>query len=226
MWMVPFLIAAGFIFVSATAGPAPVPTNISQQEADFRQVSAPVETSRHADRDPLLAASRTKPATPGPRVETDETLTEAIERLVRVNNWYAENPDVAPRYMRGARRINTEPRPVVATGKPGTVVASWYGSGFHGRPMANGKRYNMYDPTVVAHKTLPLGTKIEAVNIKNGKRTVLTVQDRGPYIPGRELDLSKEAAAILGLKPGTPRDEGLAVVRMKVLFMPTRRKTS
>jgi rare lipoprotein A (peptidoglycan hydrolase) len=105
----------------------------------------------------------------------------------------------------------------------GAWVASWYGPGFHGRKMANGKRYNMYDPTVVANPWLPLGTRIEVTNLKNNKSTVVVVQDRGPYVdwdPDRVLDLSKQAAADLGLKPGTKKDEGLATVSIRVLSLP------
>ncbi len=78
------------------------------------------------------------------------------------------------------------------------AVASWYGQPFHGRTMANGRRYNMHDPHVVAHKSLPFGTKVKFTNPKTGESIVAVVQDRGPYIHGREFDLSYEAARRLG----------------------------
>lgn len=72
------------------------------------------------------------------------------------------------------------------------IKASWYGKAFHGRLTASGIRYNMYS-MVAAHKTLPFGTKVKLRNPKNGKTVVVTVVDRGPYIRGRSIDLSKAA---------------------------------
>ncbi len=77
-------------------------------------------------------------------------------------------------------------------------TASWYGPGFHGKTMANGKPFNQYDPKTVAHKSLPLGTKVVVVNHENGKAITATVHDRGPYIQGRCIDLSYAAAQKLG----------------------------
>ncbi len=76
------------------------------------------------------------------------------------------------------------------------VGASWYGPGFHGRKTASGQRFNQNAQTA-AHKTLPFGTKLRVTF--RGKSTVVTVNDRGPYIRGRSLDLSKAAASRIGL---------------------------
>jgi rare lipoprotein A len=78
------------------------------------------------------------------------------------------------------------------------VVASWYGSQHHGKLMANGKPFNMYANTV-AHKKLPLGTPLTLTNPRNGASVQVQVTDRGPYIPGRNLDLSYGAARKLGV---------------------------
>jgi len=81
----------------------------------------------------------------------------------------------------------------------GTMLASWYGPYFHGRTTANGETYNMYGLTA-AHKTLPFGTELRVcyegcVDVR--------INDRGPYIGARELDLSKGAADAIGLiEPG------------------------
>lgn len=72
------------------------------------------------------------------------------------------------------------------------IKASWYGKAFHGRLTASGIRYNMHS-MVAAHKTLPFGTKVKLRNPKNGKIVVVTVVDRGPFIKGRSIDLSKAA---------------------------------
>lgn len=72
-------------------------------------------------------------------------------------------------------------------------IASWYGSEFHGKPTASGEIYNMYEYTC-AHREYPFGTKLRVINLKNGKDVVCTVNDRGPFIPGRDLDLSYASA--------------------------------
>ena len=82
-------------------------------------------------------------------------------------------------------------------------LASWYGPGFHGRATASGETYDMYDHTA-AHKTLPLGTVVEVRNRDNGKRTRVRINDRGPFVRGRIIDLSYSAARDLDmLGPGT-----------------------
>ncbi|NJN00017.1 MAG: septal ring lytic transglycosylase RlpA family protein [Phormidesmis sp. RL_2_1] len=75
--------------------------------------------------------------------------------------------------------------------------ASWYGPYFHGRPTANGETYNQNDLTV-AHKSLPFGTYLKVRNLINDKTVVVRVNDRGPYVGDRSLDLSKAAADCLG----------------------------
>ena len=77
----------------------------------------------------------------------------------------------------------------------GTMLASWYGPGFHGRLTANGERYDMHGPTA-AHKTLPFGTKLE---VCYQRCTTVRINDRGPFIGARELDLSYGAAKAIGL---------------------------
>lgn len=73
--------------------------------------------------------------------------------------------------------------------KPLTVTASWYGSQFHGRPTASGERFDMYALTC-AHKELAFGTMLKVTNTANNKSARCTVNDRGPFIPGRDIDLS------------------------------------
>ena len=77
-----------------------------------------------------------------------------------------------------------------------TMGASWYGPGFHGRKTASGERFNQNAMTA-AHKTLPFGTRLRVAF--RGKSVTVTINDRGPYIRGRSLDLSKAAAARIGL---------------------------
>lgn len=98
--------------------------------------------------------------------------------------------------------------PTIQASEPANVlsgVASWYGPGFHGRTTANGERYNMHDMTA-AHKSLKFGTKVKVTNQTNGKSVVVRINDRGPYIGGRIIDLSKSAAqAIDMIGPGTAK---------------------
>ena len=80
----------------------------------------------------------------------------------------------------------------------GVMTASWYGPHFHGKLTANGEQYNQMALTA-AHKSLPFGTILQVTNLKNGKSVIVRINDRGPYIEGRELDLSKGTALALGM---------------------------
>lgn len=91
------------------------------------------------------------------------------------------------------------------------VTASWYGKGFHGKPMANGKPFNMYANTI-AHKELPLGTEVELNNPQTGTSIKAVVTDRGPFIEGRDVDLSYGLARKLSLL-----EDGIGKLIMKVL---------
>lgn len=84
-------------------------------------------------------------------------------------------------------------------------VASWYGPGFHGKTTANGETYNQYALTA-AHKLLPLGTRVRVTHLGNGRSVLVRVNDRGPFVDDRVIDLSKSAAMRLGmLGKGTAR---------------------
>jgi rare lipoprotein A len=80
--------------------------------------------------------------------------------------------------------------------------ASWYGPGFHGNPTASGETYDMNELTA-AHRTLPLGTRVLVRNQDNGRSVVVRINDRGPFVDGREIDLSYAAARQIGMvNPG------------------------
>lgn len=88
-----------------------------------------------------------------------------------------------------------------------TGVASWYGEAFHGKRTSSGTIYNMYEMTA-AHKTLPLPSLVRVTNISNGKSVVVTVDDRGPFVKGRIIDLSYAAAKELDIvRSGTAEVE-------------------
>ncbi|HKI48497.1 MAG TPA: septal ring lytic transglycosylase RlpA family protein [Desulfobacteria bacterium] len=88
--------------------------------------------------------------------------------------------------------------PVPSYPEEQTIVASWYGEPYHNRPMANGVIYNMHANTV-AHRDLPFGTKMELENPATGQREEAVVTDRGPFIEGRDLDISYGLAQKLSL---------------------------
>jgi rare lipoprotein A len=83
-------------------------------------------------------------------------------------------------------------------GPLGRGKASWYGPGFQGRLTANGERFNT-NAFTAAHKTLPFGTKVKVTNNKTGRSVVVRINDRGPYVHGRVIDLSKASARAIGI---------------------------
>lgn len=100
------------------------------------------------------------------------------------------------------------------------VHASWYGTEtqFHGNPMASGPRFDMRDPQMAAHKTLPFCTQVKLRNPENGKELGIIIMDRGPSVPGRDFDLSQAAARELGYF-------SKGVTQLQVLeIVPPRRK--
>jgi rare lipoprotein A len=90
-------------------------------------------------------------------------------------------------------------------------VASWYGEEFHGRKTANGEVYDMHGMTA-AHRTLPFNTRVRITNLENGQQTELRINDRGPFVGGRIIDLSKTGASTLGLL-----GQGTAKVRVEAI---------
>jgi rare lipoprotein A len=98
-----------------------------------------------------------------------------------------------------------------------TGIGSWYGDEFAGRLTANGE---IFDPDMVtaAHKTLPMPSVVRVTNLDNGKSLVVRINDRGPFVAGRIIDLSREAARLIGY-----RDQGIARVRVQVLAEQTLR---
>ncbi|MEE4288289.1 MAG: septal ring lytic transglycosylase RlpA family protein [Erythrobacter sp.] len=80
----------------------------------------------------------------------------------------------------------------------GAGIASFYGRKFHGRPTASGERFDMHGFTA-AHRTLPFGTMVRVTNPANGRSVTVRVNDRGPFVRGRMIDLSRAAASELGM---------------------------
>lgn len=119
----------------------------------------------------------------------------------------AEPPEAA-----AAKAAPETARPSSGAGAVGSEMvgyASWYGTKFQGRLTANGETYDMYQLTA-ANRTLPFGTLVRVTNLDNGKSVVVRINDRGPFVDGRIIDLSKAAAEIIGMP-------GIAKVRLQVV---------
>lgn len=126
----------------------------------------------------------------------------APEVLARINS--IEDP----RELQPGQRLKI---PLRTASPEQTVVASWYGQEHHGKPMANGEPFNMHAATI-AHKELPLGTKVELRNPQTGQKVLAVVTDRGPYIEGRDVDLSYGLARRLNMV-----EKGVGKLVMRVL---------
>ena len=93
--------------------------------------------------------------------------------------------------------------------------ASFYGEKWNGRKTANGEIFNTYELTA-AHKSLPFGTKVKVVNKTNGKSVVVRINDRGPFVKGRTIDLSKKAfQSIASIKKGVLKDSEIDILVLK-----------
>jgi len=92
--------------------------------------------------------------------------------------------------------------------------ASWYGHPYHGRHASNGEIYDMHKLTA-AHRTLPLGTRVRVINLRNGRSVEVRITDRGPFVRGRIIDLSYAAARRLDMVKA-----GVVPVRVRVIALP------
>jgi rare lipoprotein A (peptidoglycan hydrolase) len=138
-----------------------------------------------------LAVLTTLGAAHGPN--TMEKTAEA-----QISNPPAYTASAAPKHTRKSKPFEVGP-------------ASWYGKLFHGKQTASGETYNMYEMTA-AHPDLPLGTRVKVTNLRNSKAVIVRVNDRGPLVPGRIIDLSYGAAKQLGFG-----EKGVQRVRLDIV---------
>lgn len=107
-----------------------------------------------------------------------------------------------PKNIRSANSAQTSRTRKKPEAKPYQVgVASWYGKQFHGKTTASGEDFDMFELTA-AHRQLPLGTYVKVTNLRNGKSIIVRVNDRGPYVMDRIMDLSYSAARMLNFRDG------------------------
>jgi len=130
-------------------------------------------------------------------VEKGDTLWAlAVKKFhVRLKDLMRDNEIQDPQKLQPGRKLMVR---LPSYPPKEAVVASWYGAAYHNRPMANGEPFNMYANTI-AHKDLPLGTKVELHNSVTGQKARAVVTDRGPFIAGRDVDLSYGLAQKLSL---------------------------
>jgi rare lipoprotein A len=141
-------------------------------------------------------ASRGPAGRDGPAAETPAGLERTPDAVPRIEPLRVGGPN-KPYEVLGVRYVPmTDDRPLRETG-----LASWYGRKFHGRSTSNGETYDMFAMTA-AHKTMPLPSYARVRNPANGREIVVRVNDRGPFHPGRVIDLSYTAALKLGVLGG------------------------
>ncbi len=154
----------------------------------------------------------------------EDPLPAGLEMEIPTTDWDAMNLDVLPlpelpvSAAENVLWVFIRPPPAPAEPKassPNRAVqqgwASWYGPRFHGRRTANGERFNKFHLTA-AHRTLPFNTRVRVTNLQNGRSIVVRINDRGPYIRGRIIDLSYAAAQQLGM-----HRQGVIQVRVEIL---------
>jgi rare lipoprotein A len=162
----------------------------------------PVSPDRSADREPGWTAYTIQPG--------DTLWGLAVKRFrVDLDALVKANGIRDPGMIRPGQVIRIPPAPDLPDEME--VVASWYGRAYHGRPMANGEFYNMYGSTI-AHRDLPFGTRVELSNPETGQKARAVVTDRGPFVAGRDVDLSYGLARRLSLV-----EQGVGTLRMKIL---------
>ena len=160
-------------------------------------------------------------------ISSGRTLTMLVVPLLALAPFagtasFAAEPAMSCNAQDESKKCTHEP--VVPVPKSGTDrsgkarhgKASYYGREFYGKKMANGKPMNPQS-NVAASKTLPLGTKAKVTNLETGKNAVVDIQDRGPYVKGRIVDLSPKVAQELDIK-----EKGVAPVKVEPLVIPPK----
>jgi rare lipoprotein A len=204
-----FLLARGFArlaLAGVVAGcqHAPVPL-VDAQAPAYAVPGAPTTRNRPAPNPPptpSLSANIEQPTAPAPQAApaTASRETAALAETGSASTNVAA-PGVPAPTSANATATPTVPGPVEwspVLGTPEIGIASWYGPGFHGRRTANGEKFDMHDFSA-AHRVLPLGSYARVRNPVNGRLVLVRINDRGPFIKGRIIDLSHAAAVHLGV---------------------------
>lgn len=148
----------------------------------------------------------------------DTTNIQAVDALQATNRLRRLLGNAPP--LREIANLPPPPEPKAPQVSLGPIrfqirgLASWYGPGFHGRRSASGERFNQ-NALTAAHRSLPFGTRVQVTNLNNGQSVIVRINDRGPFVGGRVIDLSAAAARMLGMMRS-----GVAPVRLDVLREP------
>lgn len=194
--------------VTKSVKSAPIVYKIGDGPAKYASLTTPQAPRSSAVRDsyiPALPESYT-PARPVPAPQVlSQPQTQTPRRFDQsgVDQDLYKHQRVGNRYTIMGKSYTPEHDPNYDV----TGVASWYGDKFHGKPTATGETYDMHDLTA-AHKTLPLNSMLFVTNIENGKTLMVRLNDRGPFVGDRIIDLSKASAEALGIS-------GLGQVRVQ-----------
>lgn len=218
VWIVIFFLTCGSNLAASSASSEKPEKGLVKWQNKSYHGKRTASGERHNRRD-LVAAHPTLPFDTYLRVENPKNGKMAI---VRVNDRCPPRSDRTFVVSWGAARLLgilergvAEVR--ISNAKTQTGYASWYGKQFHGRKTANGEVYDM-DAMTAAHKELPFNTRVRVVNLRTGKSVVVRINDRGPFIEGRIIDLSRRAAGKLGMFfTGT--------MKVRVEILPPRKKT-
>lgn len=144
--------------------------------------------------------------------QTNNLSEEALQVTNRLRRLLGNAPPVSE--IEGKPKPAAKPTQQVASAKGSSRrsgMASWYGPGFHGNRTANGEIYNQ-NALTAAHRSLPFGTKVRVTHTKTGRSVVVRINDRGPFVGGRVIDLSAAAARMVGVMRS-----GVAPVQLEIL---------
>ncbi len=242
LWTSALLLAAGFAAHPAAAAPnvRPLTTTINSEAASTEVVSSakPVRKVAIVAPKPTTIATKPSPATSNqgapiervqmaslPPVTTRATKEAApADRPMRATpiSIRASEPEPAPAvrpsdvpsFQKIGAPYQVNGTWYIPTHEPNyneTGTASWYGRDFHGKPTANGELFDM-NIVSAAHPTLPIPSLVEVTNLTNGRSMVVRVNDRGPFVSDRLIDLSARGATLLGF-----RDQGSTQVRVRFI---------
>jgi len=138
-------------------------------------------------------------------------IAQGLALAVLVGLGVAQGPTKAGSAKNSGTKAASPAAPRTAATPYQVGTASWYGDYFEGKPTASGEPFNMYDMTA-AHPTLPLGTMVKVTNLRNRRSVVVRINDRGPIVPGRIIDVSYSAARALQFHA-----QGIQRVRLDVV---------
>jgi len=233
LWTSALLLAAGFTVHPAAAAPnvRPLTATINSEAASTEVVSSakpvrkvsiatakPTTSSQGAPIERVQMASLSPATTRAPKVAAPANRPiRATPISIRASE-PEPAPSVRPSDVRAFQKIGA-PYQVngtwyIPTHEPDyneTGTASWYGRDFHGKPTANGELFDM-NIVSAAHPTLPIPSLVEVTNLTNGRSMVVRVNDRGPFVSDRLIDLSARGATLLGY-----RDQGSTQVRVRYI---------